>query len=158
VEIFRGRVTIRRLMPHVMHVAFLGVVLSHFVSAAYGDRIPGLAVPEGQAIAVGTTGMLLRLDRMDVVLAPEGYPTDLSAAVTLFREASPVAHGIVRANEPLFHDGYGVYIKNFGPTPWGARYAVFDASSDPGAVGILVSSLVFTAANLAYLFPSRRAE
>ena len=40
VRILRGEVTLRRLLPHVMHLAFLGVVLSHLVSAVYGDRIP----------------------------------------------------------------------------------------------------------------------
>lgn len=158
VQIVRGRVTLRRLLPHAMHLAFLGVVLSHLASSVAGDRIPGLAVPEGQFVPVGGTGLLLRLDRLDVAMAPEGYPKDFSAAVTLYRETTPVASGIVRSNEPLFHEGYGVYLKNFGPTPWGAPYAVFDANRDPGAAAILVSSLIFTAANLLYLLPARRDD
>jgi hypothetical protein len=64
----------------------------------------------------------------------------------------------VRTNEPLFHEGYGIYIRNFGTTPWGATYAVFDANRDPGATAILVASLLFTAANLLYLFPARRND
>lgn len=158
VQILRGRVTLRRLLPHVMHLAFLGVVLSHLASSVSGDRIPGLAVPEGRFVPVGGTGLVLRLDRLDVVMAPEGYPKDYSAAVTLYRDTAPVARGIVRSNEPLFHEGYGVYLKNFGPTPWGVPYAVFDANRDPGAAAILVSSLLFTAANLLYLLPARRDD
>jgi cytochrome c biogenesis protein ResB len=91
-------------------------------------------------------------------MAPEGYPKDFSATVTLFRGMTPVARGVVRTNEPLFHEGYGFYIKNFGSTPWGAPYAVFDANRDPGAGAILVASLLFTAANLLYLLPARRAD
>ena len=83
-----------------------------------------------------------------------GYPKDFSATVTLFRDTTPVARGVVRTNEPLFHEGYGIYIKNFGTTPWGAPYAVFDANRDPGAPAILAASLLFTAANLLYLFPT----
>lgn len=158
VQILRGRATLRRLLPHIMHVAFLGVVLSHLASSVWGDRIPGVAVPEGSFAPVGATGMVLRLDRLDVAMAPEGYPRDFAAAVTLFRDTTPVARGVVRANEPLFHDGYGVYLKNFGPTPWGAPYAVFDANRDPGAGWILVSAVLFTAANALYLLPARRTD
>ena len=158
VQIFRGKATLRRLLPHVMHVAFVGVVLSHLASAAWGDRIPGVAVPEGAFARVGATGLILRLDRLDVAMAPEGYPKDFAAAVTLFRDMTPVARGVVRANAPLFHDGYGVYLKNFGPTPWGAPYAVFDANRDPGAGPILVFAVLFTAANLLYLLPARRSD
>jgi len=155
-QIFRGKVTLRRLLPHIMHIAFLGVVLSHLVSSFSGDRIPGIAVPEGGFVPVGGTGWVLRLDRLHVDMAPEGYPRDFSAAVTLFRDRNPLAWGVVRANEPLFHEGYGIYLKDFGPTPWGAPYAVFDANRDPGAFAILVFSLLFTAANLAWLLPERR--
>ena len=158
VQIFRGAVTLRRLLPHVMHLAFLGVVLSHLASALYGDRIPGVAVPQGRFAPVGNTGWVLRLDRFDAVMAPEGYPKDFSARVTLYRDTAPVARGVIRTNEPLFHEGYGIYIRNFGSTPWGAPYAVFDANRDPGAAAILVASLLFTAANLLYLFPSRRTD
>jgi hypothetical protein len=158
VQIFRGTVTLRRLLPHVMHLAFLGVILSHLVSATYGDRIPGVAIPQGGFAPVGGTGWVLRLDRFDAVMAPEGYPKDFSATVTLFRDTSPVARGVVRTNVPLFHEGYGIYIRNFGTTPWGAPYAVFDANRDPGASAILAASLLFTAANLLYLFPFGRND
>lgn len=158
VQIFRGKATLRRLLPHVMHLAFLGVVLSHLASSLYGDRIPGVAVPQGGFAPVGSTGWILSLDRFDAVMAPEGYPKDFAATVTLFRGTTPVARGIVRANEPLFHEGYGIYIKNFGATPWGAPFAVFDANRDPGAAPILVSSVLFTVANLIYLFPARRED
>jgi len=158
VQILRGNVTLRRLLPHVMHLAFLGVVLSHLVSAVYGDRIPGLAIPQGGFAMVGGTGWSMRLDRFDVVVAPEGYPKDFSATVTLFRETTPVARGVVRTNEPLFHEGYGIYVKNFGTTPRGVLYAVFEANRDPGATAILAASLLFTAANLLYIFPSRRTD
>jgi len=156
VQIFRGKVTLRRLLPHVMHLAFLGVVLSHLASSIYGDRNPGIAVPEGGFEPVGRTGWVLKLDRLDLVMGAEGTPKDVSAAVTLYRDVTPVAKGVVRTNEPLFHEGYGVYLKNFGPTPWGAPYAVFDANRDPGAVAVLVSSVLFTVANLLYLVPARR--
>lgn len=157
-RIFRGEITLRRLLPHVMHLAFLGVVLSHLASSVYGDKISGIAVPEGGFVPVGQTGWVLALSRLDVVMAPEGYPREFSAAVGLYREMTPVAKGVVRTNEPLFHEGYGVYLKNFGPTPWGARYAVFDANRDPGAVPILVSSVLFTMANLLYLVTSGRKD
>ena len=158
VQLFRGTVTLRRLLPHVMHLAFLGVVLSHLVSAVYGDRVPGITVPKGGFALVGGTGWAMRMDRLDAAMGPEGYPVDFSATVTLFRDRTPVARGVVRTNEPLFHEGYGIYIKNIGTTPRGAPYAVFDANRDPGAAAILAASLLFTAANLLHLFLSGRND
>jgi hypothetical protein len=158
VQIFRGTVTLHRLLPHVMHLAFLGVVLSHLVSAAYGDRIPGITIPKGGVALVGGTGWAMRLDRLDAAMAPAGIPRDFSATVTLYRDRTPIARGVVRTNEPLFHEGYGIYIKNFGTTPWGVSYAVFDANRDPGATAVLAASLLFTAANLLYLLPAGRND
>ncbi|HEU5361007.1 MAG TPA: cytochrome c biogenesis protein ResB [Candidatus Deferrimicrobiaceae bacterium] len=155
VQIFRGHVSLRRLLPHVMHLAFLGVVFFHLVSSVNGDRIPGLRLFVGGVAPIGRTGWALKLDRLDVTMAREGYPRDVRAAVTLYRDRTPVAREVVRTNDPLFHEGYGVYLKDFGPTPWGARYAVFDANRDPGAPGVLVFSVLFTAANLLYLIPPR---
>lgn len=157
-QIFRAKPTLRRLLPHVMHAAFLGVVLSHLVSSVYGDRIPGVAVPQGGFAPVGRTGWVLSLDRFDAAMAPEGYPKDFAATVSLFRGTTRVARGVVRSNEPLFYEGYGIYIKNFGATPWGTPIAVFDANRDPGAVPMLVSSVLFTVANLIYLFAARRED
>lgn len=157
-QIFRGAVTLRRLLPHILHIAFLGVVLSHLVSSVSGDRIPGISIPEGGFAPVGGTGWVLRLDRLHVDMAPEGYPRDIRAAVTLYRDRDPLARGIVRANHPLFHGEYGITLKNFGPTPRGGSYAVFDAHRDPGAKAILFFSLLFTAANLALLLPERKGN
>ncbi len=158
VRIFRGEVTLRRLLPHVMHVAFLGVVLAHLASALYGDRIIGVTVVQGGVAPVGSTGLALRLDRLDAVIGPEWPPQEVAAAVTLFRDRTPVARGVVRTNEPLFHEGYGIYIRNYGSTPGDGPYAVFDATRDPGARAILAASLLFTAANLLYILPSRRTD
>ncbi len=158
VEILRGKATLRRLLPHVMHLAFIGVVMSHLVSSLYGDRIRELAVAQGYFVPVGETGLVLALDRLDVRMGPRGVPSDFAAAVTLYRDRTPVARGVIRANEPLFHEGYGIYLKDFGPTPWGSPFAVFDANRDPGAPAILVASLLFTAANLLYLVPMRRED
>jgi hypothetical protein len=158
VQIFRGKATLRRLLPHLMHIAFLGVVLSHLVSATGGDRIKGLQVPEGRFAQVGGTGLTLGVDKIHVEMAPQGYPKDFGAAVSLYRGNTTVARGWVRANEPLFHEGYGIYLKTFGPTPWGAPYAEFDANRDPGALPILLSCLLFTVANVLYLFPARKKD
>jgi len=152
--VLRGKATLRRILPHVMHLAFLGVVLSHLVSAVYGDRIPGVMVPEGGVAPVGATGWALRLDRLDATLGASWPPQDASATVTLFRDRTPVTRGVIGTNRPLFHGGYGFYIKNFGSTGRGASFAVIDAVRDPGAPAILVASLLFTAANLLYILRS----
>jgi hypothetical protein len=158
VSIFRGKVTLRLLLPHLMHLAFLGVVLSHLVSATSGDRVKGIQLPEGRFAPIGATGLVLGVDKIHIEMAPQGYPKDFGAAVSVYRGNETVARGWTRANEPLFHEGYGIYLKTFGQTPWGAPYAEFDANRDPGALPILVSCLLFTLANVLYLFPARKND
>ena len=158
VRILRGKVALSRLLPPVMHLAFVGVVLSHLAGSVYADRILGLSVPEGGFIPVGDTGWILGLDRFDAVMMPEGYARDVSATVTLYRDVTPLAKGVVSLNRPLFHEGFGIYLKTFGLTPRGAPYAVFDANRDPGAPGVLVFSVLFTVANLLYLVPPGRKD
>ena len=157
-EIVRGKVSLPRLLPPVMHVAFLGVVLAHLGSALYGDRITGMMVLQGGVVPMGETGWALRLDRLDAVFGPQWPPRAANATVTVYQDRTPVARGIVRTNHPLFHGGYGIYIRNFGSTPGGSPFAVFDATRDPGAPAILVASLLFTAANLLYLLPMERSD
>jgi hypothetical protein len=158
VQIFRGTVTLRRLLPHVMHLAFLGVVLSHLVSATAGDRVKGIQLPEGGFAPIGSSGLTVGVDKIHLEMAPQGYPKDFGAAVSVYRGTQTVARGWVRANRPLFHEGYGIYLKTFGQAPWGGLYAELDANRDPGALPILVASAVFTAANLLYLLPARRKD
>lgn len=153
-RILREKATPRKFLPHVMHLAFLGVVLAHLVSALYADRIPGMMVLESGVAPVGRTGWALRLDRLDAALGTQWPPQDANAAVTLFRDRIPVARGIIKTNRPLAHGGYRFYIKNFGSTGGGGSFAVIDAARDPGAPAILVASLLFTAANLLYILPS----
>ncbi|MGE5247417.1 MAG: cytochrome c biogenesis protein ResB [Verrucomicrobiota bacterium] len=157
-QIFRGKIALRRLLPHVMHLAFLGVVLAHLVSALSMDRITGMMVVQGGVAPMGKTGWALRLDRLDAAFGPQWPPRDANATVTVYRDRTPVAHGVVRTNRPLFHGGYGIYIKNFGSTPDGPSFAVFDATRDPGAPAVLAAALLFTAANLLHLIPSGRDD
>ena len=157
-QIFRGEVTLRRLLPHAMHLAFLGVVLAHLASALYGDRISGMMVLQDGVAPIGDTGWALRLDRLDAAFGPQWPPQAANATVTVYRDRTAVARGVVRTNHPLFHGGYGIYIKSFGSTREGSSFAVFDAARDPGAPAILVASLLFTAANLLYLLPAGRND
>ncbi len=158
VRLFRGAFPARRLLPHVMHAAFLCVLLACLAGSLYGDRIPGVSVPRGMFAPVGGTGWVLRLDRFEGGPPLPGYPMGPAASVTLFRDTTPLARGVVRANAPLFHAGYGIYLKKYGTTRWGVPYAVFDVNRDPAAPAALAAALLFTAANLLYLIPSRRSD
>jgi hypothetical protein len=159
VKIFRGKATLRRLLPHVMHLAFLGVVAAHLVSSVSGERHRGVLVPQGMASSVPATPFHVRLDRFDLDVDPVlGYPRSYAAWVTLYRDRAEVARGRVEANAPLLHEGYALYLKDFGPSPWGTPQGEFDLNRDPGAPWILLFSVLFTVANLLYLLPARKGE
>jgi len=112
-----GTVTLRRLLPHVMHLAFLGVVLSHMVSAIYATGSPASRYRRGGRPG-GRYGVGDSDDRFDAAMAPEGTRgispprSRCSATGRRWRTA-------VRANErAALPRGVRIYVKNFGTTPW----------------------------------------
>jgi ResB-like family len=158
VRAVRGRDSLGRLLPHVMHLAFVAVLLAHLLSAFSVARIDGLIVAQGGYLPVGGTGWTLSLERLDATVGAEWPPRDVAATVSLYRDRTKVARTVVRTNEPLFHGGYGFYLKYFGTTPRGVPYAVFDARHDPGAPAVLAAALLFTLANVLHIVASRRND
>ena len=61
----------------------------------------------------------------------------------------------MRPNSPLFHRGYGIYLKEVEMDP--APAALFEVHREPGALPALLGALIFTAGNV-MLLSARRGK
>lgn len=139
----------RNLAPHLMHVGFLCIVIAHLFSA-YGGFKQALEIHEGGTIGF-PDGEMVRIDRLTFVPGPMGMPVAYGAQLRL---GNGEQHG-VRPNEPLFHKGYGIYLKQVGMDP--APVALVEIHREPGAIPALIGAILFIVGNV-MLLRTRRGK
>lgn len=135
------------LAPQLMHAGFLLIVLAHLFSA-YGGYKEQFQLGEGGSIGF-PDGERVRVERISGEMGEMGMMSAYSAQL---RVGTGAVSG-VRPNQPLFHKGYGIYLKEvaFAPAP----VALFEIHREPGAATALLGALLFTAGNLMLLAQRR---
>lgn len=141
----------KRYIPHVMHIAFLIVVAGHLVSSLSAEKVRSIPVLQGGYRAISGTPLTIFLEKVDMTFSDRGYPTELSADITVFNGGELAAAGKAMVNNPVGAVGYQIYIKDVRADMRGRKYAIIDANRDPGAPVVLAGAILFTLANLVYL-------
>lgn len=131
----------RSIAPHLMHFGFLLIVIAHLFSA-YGGFKQQLQMVEGGTLGF-PDGERVRVERISGQVGPMG----MSAMRAELRIGDKV-HG-VEPNQPVFHKGYGIYIKDAALSPM--PVALFEVHREPGALAALIGALLFTVGNLMLL-------
>jgi len=75
-------------------------------------------------------------------------PTSFGAQVSA-RAGGRQTRAVIRPNEPLFHEGLGIYLKHVELYP--VRTAVIEIHREPGAGWALAGGILFTVGNMAIL-------
>jgi hypothetical protein len=135
-----------RIAPQVMHVGFLLIVLAHLFSAS-GASKQVLKIYAGEP-AILADGSRLVLEDTAVQYGRMGMPTAMTATLRIGQTS-----GTTSPNHPLFHAGYGIYVKDVAPPPMKA--ALVEIHREPGAGAALAGALLFTAGNLVLLAKRR---
>jgi hypothetical protein len=136
----------RHIAPHLMHAGFLLVALAHLFSA-YGGFKQQLQLGEGSSIGFAD-GERVRIERITGEVGPRGMMSAYRAQLLQGGRLSEVS-----PNRPLFHKGYGIYLKDVALTP--APVALFEIHREPGALPALLGALLFTVGNLMLLAQRR---
>lgn len=136
--------------PQLMHLGFLLIIVAHLLSAKGGAK-ETMQVYEGSSIAFPGGGTI-QIGNIEVTTGPMGMPTDLSAAVRSFSGPRQET-ATVRPNAPVFHEGFGIYLKEATVYPFPA--ALIEIHREPGAGWALAGALLFTAGNVALLAVKR---
>ena len=137
----------RPLAPQLMHAGFLLIALAHLLSA-YGGYKQQFQLAEGGSLGF-PDGSRVRVER---VAAEQGPMGTLSSFRAELRVGSGELSG-VRPNAPLFHEGFGIYLKEVALTP--APVALLEVHREPGALTALFGALLFTLGNLMLLVQRR---
>jgi hypothetical protein len=130
----------RSVAPHIMHAGFLLIVLAHLFSAS-GSFKDQLQLPEGGSIGF-PDGELVRVEKISGNIGAMGMMTNYHAQLRLASGATD----IIQPNQPLFHKGYGVYLKEVALDP--QPVALFEIHKEPGAIPALLGAILFTVGNL----------
>lgn len=138
----------RSIAPHLMHAGFLCIVIAHLFSA-YGGFKDQVEVTEGSILGFGGREPV-RVERIDGEVGEMGMMTSYRASMRV-GSGAPV---VVQPNRPLFHDGFGIYLKDVVLSP--RPTALLEIHREPGAIPALIGALIFTAGNLMLLAQRRK--
>jgi hypothetical protein len=137
----------RSLAPQLMHAGFLLIALAHLLSA-YGGFKQQFQLPEGGSIGF-PGGERVRVERISAEIGAMGM---MSAYRADLRVGAGEVSG-VKPNAPLFHKGYGIYLKEVALEP--VPVALLEVHREPGAPAALIGALLFTIGNLMLLMQRR---
>ena len=137
----------RSIAPHLMHAGFILIALAHLFSA-YGGFKQVLQMDEGGSIGF-PDGDRVRVERISAQVGPRGMLTAFSAEMRV--EGAALSR--VEPNRPLFHKGYGIYLKDVGLMP--EPVALLEIHREPGALPALLGALLFTVGNAMLLMRRR---
>jgi cytochrome c biogenesis protein len=105
------------LLSHAGLVLFL---VAAAVTSALGDE-QGLVVAEGESLTVqpiGTPGLLLVKNLgFDAPGFEQGFATDFTTDLAVYRDGQEIARKTIRVNDPLAIAGYTFHQNGFGPAP-----------------------------------------
>jgi hypothetical protein len=138
----------RSIAPHLMHAGFLLIVLAHLFSA-YGGAKEQLQVTEGGSIGF-PDGERVRVERISGEVGAMGMMSAYRAQLRL----TDGTVGSVQPNQPMFHKGYGIYLKEVALEP--APTALLEIHREPGAIPALLGALIFSIGNILLL--ARRSK
>lgn len=132
----------RSIAPHLMHAGFLFVVIAHLFSS-YGGFKQQMQLMEGGTIGF-PDGEQVVVERISGEVGQMGMLTSYRAQL---RVKGKVAE--VQPNHPVFHQGYGIYLKEVALSP--VPMALVEIHREPGAWAALLGALFFMAGNVMLL-------
>lgn len=132
----------RSIAPHLMHAGFLLIVIAHLFSA-YGGFKQQMQLTEGGTIGFPDGDQVL-IERISGEAGPMGMLSSYRAQLRVKGKIEEV-----QPNHPVFHQGYGIYLKEVALSPM--PMALVEIHREPGAWAALLGALFFLAGNVMLL-------
>ncbi len=156
-----------RFSPHLMHLAFLVLLVSMLASYVVGVNLRNNILSPGRTVDLAQTGHRLRLEKMEVeyyqgrrlsFFENRAIDQDLTLAFTDPRGRETVRH--LGINKPVRYRGFSVHIKNYQPQTRNRAgrpgWANLIVRKDPGVGGFFAGVGLFVLGLTGYLIQTLR--
>ena len=147
---WRRRRSLRGLGEVFVHLGFLLIFGGFVVEATLGTRVHGIAIAEGGSAPVPALGLTLRLERVELVTAPDGEVLDSVSHLAVGRGEAWV-RGTSRLNHPLIDGATVVYPRGTQEMPTRRGRVIvgrYDVHRDPGVRFVLAGAVLLFAGTL----------
>lgn len=156
-----------RFSPHVMHLAFIIILVSHLITYVFGLNVRNNLLLVGREITMPDSQVRLRLDSIssdfyqgDRLAFYRNRAIDQDIALSFIEPDGTVVHKSLACNGPIWHDGYSIHLKNYYPKSKSSMprrpYANLIIRRDPGVKTFFFGTAVFVVGLLAYLWQALR--
>jgi hypothetical protein len=156
-----------RFSPHVMHVAFVMILVSHLITFSVGVNDQNNILLEGKEITLPGTDYTIRLKGIENDFYQGErlhfcHKRPLSQRITL-SIASPQGDETIKTVgilHPAWFQGYSLHVKKYWPNYQSPRkrtpYVNLIIRKDPGIILFTTGSLLFVLGLLAYFYQALR--
>lgn len=141
------------IAPQIMHLGFLFILLSHFLSS-YGGNRELFQVREGTWLSL-PDGSIVEIKELIIRHDNSGYITDMGMEIIHHSSSHDFRYTVI-PNKPFIHKGTGLYLKTASPYP--LKSAIVEISREPGAIPALIGAILFVAGNASLLFMKQSRE
>ncbi|UCG77714.1 MAG: cytochrome C biogenesis protein ResB [Nitrospirota bacterium] len=133
-----------KISPQIMHAGFLLILLAHLFSS-YDSFHYVTRIYEGQGIQMSNS-TIARFTEIRLLTDKTGFPTGMTAKVTVTEGEDRVLVKKISPNHPAFYNNMGIYLKNVLPYRFPA--AMVEISSDSGAIWAFAGGILFFTGNI----------
>ncbi|MDY6973916.1 MAG: hypothetical protein SV775_16585 [Thermodesulfobacteriota bacterium] len=163
--------------PHIMHYAFILLLLGHLSSFIIGFNSHGVNIEEGQIIPVPHSEVKIKLEDLNIEYEKGGSPSqregnnvrlgqqgvrEVSAILWFIRpDDQTFQKKVIGIPRPVWHDGLSFHINSFYPKTEkepGTPSLSLIIRKDPGIKVMMAGATVFTVGLFMYLFQMIKAN
>ena len=115
-DIERKGVRLKTFLPYLAHIGFLIALSGHLVGSLFGFKGGEIRATTGEVVQIKESkNLAIKIGDLQVKLAKEGYPEEMSGEITLIKNRKAVKGKKIGINSPLIYGDIAVYIKNVQP-------------------------------------------
>ena len=166
----KERSSFLRFAPHIMHYAFILLLLGHLSSYLVGFNSHDNIIKEGEVISVPHSDLRIKLEDLRIEYEKErpvalkvgneislikGGPRKVSATLVFIKPDQSVETRVIAVPRPTWYQGLSFHIKDFYPKKGGLSerpYLNLIIRKDPGLRILIIGAAVFVLGLLPYLF------
>ncbi len=147
-----------KFAPYIVHLAFILVLIGHFISSLTGSKINGIPIFYRQSINLHGTNITARFNEIKFdYLEDNKSIKNFEANISIFEDGRETLTKYAKINHPIFfRDNMVLYILTYGFYQERFLYILINVNQDKGAKTVFIASLLMLAGLYCTLFITYR--